>query len=69
MKTKAFDCVEMKRQIQAKQIKEMESMSPEEWRARSMQKILSNPRLRRIWEQGKRGHATAGASMASEDHA
>lgn len=51
MKAKTFDCVQMKRDIQRKILKEMASLSPEEQREKTERDILSDPVLGPIWRR------------------
>jgi hypothetical protein len=50
-KVKKFDCVKMKHEIQQKILKEMEELSPEEFREKSRQRILADPILGPIWRK------------------
>ena len=49
-----FDCVQMKREIQAKLLKERATMTEQQWRRRSLERILDDPVLGRIWRNSRR---------------
>ena len=52
-RVKKFDCVKMKHEIQQQLLKEMESMSPEEFRRMTRERILADPILGPIWRRAK----------------
>ncbi|MBI4229881.1 MAG: hypothetical protein HY608_03510 [Planctomycetes bacterium] len=51
---KTFDCVEMKRQIQAKHLKEIQELGEEEFRRRAMERVLADPILGPFWRKAPR---------------
>lgn len=54
MKKKAFDCVQMKHEIQQQVMKEIAGLSCEERRQRLEDAIRSDPILGRIWQRARR---------------
>jgi len=50
MAKKAFDCVQMKDEIQQELLEKMRDMTPEEQRRFTEDAILSNPKLARFWK-------------------
>ena len=51
MKTKSFDCVKMKHDIQQQILQELTGLSLEQQRKRSQQLIESDPILARLWRR------------------
>jgi hypothetical protein len=51
---KKFDCVEMKRRIQAKHLALFKGLSASEEAGIMQERILKDPVLARIWHQSKR---------------
>jgi hypothetical protein len=51
---KTFDCVEMKHQIQAEQLKRLKGLTNAEQIQLMRREILKDPILARIWKQSKR---------------
>ena len=54
MKTKPFDCVEMKRQIQERLLKEDAALSASQRRARARERIEADPILGPVWRRARR---------------
>ncbi|MBI5763710.1 MAG: hypothetical protein HZA51_09335 [Planctomycetes bacterium] len=53
MKTKPFDCVEMKRQIQERLLKEDAALSASQRRARADERIEADPILGPVWRSAR----------------
>ncbi|HOZ46735.1 MAG TPA: hypothetical protein PLO37_14525 [Candidatus Hydrogenedentes bacterium] len=57
-KKKPFDCVEMKDRIQAKLLEEYEGLTPEEERAKRLQKLAAGDSpAARLWQASRRQRA------------
>ncbi len=54
MKDKGFDCVEMKHRIQQAIIDEMAPLTIDERRRRTVETILADPLLSRLWKNAPR---------------
>ena len=54
MKSKPFDCVRMKREIQTRILEEMEGLSDEERRRLTEERILADPVLGPFWRRACR---------------
>jgi hypothetical protein len=53
MKTKTFDCVRMKHEIQQQILREFAELTPSEQRARTQRLIESDPVLARLWRRAQ----------------
>jgi hypothetical protein len=60
MKKKAFDCVQMKHDIQQAILAEMRGMSPAEQRKKTEEIIACDPLLARFWKQRRSSADRAG---------
>ena len=54
MKSKTFDCVKMKHDIQQAILRDLAGLSPEQQRRKTEEMIESDPVLARIWRRGPR---------------
>ena len=54
MKTKKFDCVRMKHEIQQAILEEMDALTPEERRRKTEERILTDPILGPVWSRSRR---------------
>ena len=59
-KTKTFDCVRMKHDIQQQILREFAGLTPEEQRRKTREMIESDPVLARLWRRAE-VHRPAGA--------
>ncbi len=57
-KEKEFDCVKMKREIQRRLQKQLAGLSAAEAERFSLERILSDPALAKMWREAKR-HPTS----------
>lgn len=64
MKTKSFDCVEMKRRIQERLIEEMSGLTPEQQQQKTEQDIANDPVLGPLWRNKRHPPRTAGESTS-----
>lgn len=54
MKTKKFDCVRMKHEIQQAILEEMDGLAPEERHRKTGERILADPILGPVWSRSRR---------------
>ena len=65
MKGKSFDCVEMKREIQARLLTELKGLSPEEQIRLTKRRINSDPFWGPRWKRLSRTGSAAGTKKGS----